>query len=305
MSWLRSPTGAGALAVGLSAVALAVKLAVGLLTGSVAVLSDAIDSGQDLLAASVTLFSVRLATRPASEMHPYGYGKVETIAAGVEAGFISLGALFILVRAVDTLIEGGHTLDTGLGMVTMAAVLVANVGVGVFVRGVAQQHHSFALATGATHLFTNAVQAAAVFTGLALVALTGQTWLDPAVALVLAAYLVWMVYTIQRRTFREILDVRLPAEDEETIRQIMGEHTDVVRGYHRLRTRRSGPYRQIDLHLILPPEASLAAIHALCDRIEHQIEERLPHSTVLIHAEPDDGRFRLELGGAERADHDD
>ncbi|MSQ62169.1 MAG: cation transporter [Dehalococcoidia bacterium] len=288
--WLRSPTGAGSVAVVLSAAALAVKLTAGLLTGSIAVLSESVDSpGQHLLAASVSPFSVRLATRPASERHPYGYGKVVTIAAGVEAGFISPGALIIVVS----------------GMVTMAAVPAVNIGVGVFVRGVARQHQSLALATSATHLFTNAVQAAAVFAGLSLVAFSGQTWLDPAVALVLAAYLAWTFFTIRRRTFRDMLNVHLPADDEDWIRRILAEDAGKVRGDHRLRTRRSGSSHQIDLHLILPPEASLTSIHALCDRIEHQIEEWLPRTTVLIHPEPDDGRFRLDLGRPGPVDHED
>ncbi len=288
---IRTPTFAGALVVATNGALVVTKLAVGLLSGSVAVLSDAIDSGEDLVAATVTLISVRLSARPPDERHPYGYGKVESVAAGVEAGFISLGAAFITIQAVDAFVTGSDSIDTTLGIVTMSVVAAVNVALALFVRGVARAHGSFALSANATHLFTNAVQAAAVITALTLVATTGQSWFDPLVALLLASYLVWMAFRILRRAYREMTDVRLPAREEEEIAAVIREHDGDVRGYHRLRTRRAGPYREIDLHLILAPDSQLAEVHSICDRIEDEIEARFPQSTVVIHAEPDDGRW--------------
>ncbi len=288
---LRSPTGAGTLVVGATALFLVTKLTVGLLTGSVAVLSDAVDSGQDLIAASLTLFAVRMSERPPDPGHPYGHGKIESIAAGAEASFITLGAGFITFQAVAALIEGGRTIDTGPGIVTMAVVSAGNLGLALFVRGVARRTGSFALSADAAHLLTNSAQAAAVIAGLVLVSATGESLFDPLAALLLAGYLVWAAATIARRTFAEMTDVRLPEADLAIISAIVAGQAPAVRGYHRLRSRRAGQYREIDLHLIVAPDAPFAAVHAICDQVEHEIAGRLPRSTVVIHAEPDDGRW--------------
>lgn len=295
---MRTPTFAAATAVVTNSLLFVIKLTVGLLTGSVAVLSDAIDSGEDLIAASVALVSVRYSARPADRNHPYGYGKVESIAAGVEAGFITIGAAFITYRAVDALLGDERDIETGLAIWVMLAVAAVNIGLGVFVRGVGREHDSPALKADAAHLFTNAVQAAGVLAGLVLVRATGQWWIDPLVALGLAAYLVWIAAGILRGAMRDIVDARLPEHEERIIAAFVREHEPSVRGYHSLRTRRAGPYREIDMHLVLAPAATLADVHDTCDRIERQIEERFPRSYVIIHPEPDDGRPLTPPDGA-------
>lgn len=295
---MRTPTFAAALAVATNSTLFVVKLVVGLITGSVAILSDAVDSGEDLIAATVALVSIRLSARPADRDHPYGYGKVESVAAGVEAAFISIGAVFITFQATRALVDGDRDIEAGLGLVVMLAVATVNVVLGMFLRSVGNEHDSLALKADATHLFTNAVQASAVLVGLTLVLLTDQWWIDPLVALALAAYLVWVAAGVFRRAFRDIIDARLPEHEERAIAAIVEEHRPRVRGYHRLRTRRAGPYREIDLHLVMPRDASLSEVHDVCDEIERQIRDRFTRSYVVIHAEPDDGRpLSPEHGG--------
>ena len=268
---------------------LILKLVVGLISGSIGVLSDAMDSGEDMVASAAALFSVSIAHRPADQEHPYGHGKVETLAAAVEAGVISLGGVFIAYQATERIVHGGQDIDVGLGLMAMAVAAVLNTLVSRYVGKAAKATESLALASDAKHLQTNVVQALAVFTALVLVSITGINLFDPIVALLLAAYLWFTAFGLLRNAVAEIMDVRLPEEDERQVRRSVLERLPEVRGFHDLRTRRSGRLRYIELHLLVEPTRTIQEVHDLCDQIEADIEKRLAGAIVTIHAEPDDG----------------
>jgi cation diffusion facilitator family transporter len=271
---------------------LILKLVVGLVTGSIAVLSDALDSGEDLVASAAALFSVSIARRPADLEHPYGHGKVETLAAAVEAGVIGLGGAFIAYQASERIVHGGRDVDVGLGLIAMAVAAVLNTVVSRYVGRAAKETESLALASDAKHLQTNVVQALAVFAALVLVGVSGINLFDPIVALLLAGYLWFAAFGLLRGAVAEIMDVRLPEEDERQVHESILQHHPQVRGFHHLRSRRSGRLRYIELHLLVDPERSFQEVHDLCDQIEADIQKRLPGAVVTIHPEPDDGRYR-------------
>jgi cation diffusion facilitator family transporter len=275
-----------------NSVVLLLKLVVGIITGSIAVLSDAVDSAEDIGASSFDLWSVRLSAKPADLEHPYGHGKAEGIAAAAEALLIGAGGVFIFYQALHRLVGGGEAkIDIGLGIVAMAITAAVNLSVAFYLSRVARATGSLALAAGTRHLWTNLVQAAAVIVALALVGLTGRREFDAIVALVLSGFLIFSATRIALGASRQIMDVRLPPEEEDAILETILRYGEDVRGFHKLRTRRSGRQRYVELHLIVNASKSVREMHAICDRIEKEIIERLPGAEVTIHVEPDDGRY--------------
>ena len=276
-----------------NSVVLVLKLVVGLITGSIAVLSDAVDSAEDIGASSFDLWSVRLSAKPADVEHPYGHGKAEGVAAAAEAILIGAGGIFIFYQALRRLVGGGGAeIDIGLGIIAMAITGAVNLSVALYVSRAAKATGSIALAAGTRHLWTNLAQAAAVIVALALVGLTGRHEFDAIVALILSGFLVYSASRIGLRASSQIMDVRLPPEEEDVILETVLRYGEDVRGFHKLRTRRSGRQRYVELHLIVDAGKSVREMHAICDRIEKDIVEALPGAEVTIHVEPDDGRFR-------------
>jgi cation diffusion facilitator family transporter len=269
------------------------KITVGVITGSIAVLSDGIDSAQDAVASCFAFISIRLASQPADEEHPYGHGKAESIAAAAQALLIAGGAGYIVYRAVTRLIERDADINTGPALVALAITGVVNVGMALYVGRAAKLTGSTALRADTRHLWTNVAQAGAVIFALVLVAVTGSVVFDPIVALCLAVFLLWTAAQVFTTALDEIMDVRLPEKEEQIVEDCLRElRSNGVRGYHHLRTRRAGRHRYIDLHLLVDPEQSVAAGHAICDAVEDAICGCLPEATVTIHLEPDDGRYR-------------
>jgi cation diffusion facilitator family transporter len=267
------------------------KLAVGLSTGSIAILSDALDSAEDTVASSFAFITVRLSARPADVEHPYGHGKAESLAAGGQALLIGGGGVFIMYQAVHRLVVGQADIVLGPGLVTMLATALVNLGVVLFVSRVARATGSLALTSETRHLRTNIAQAVAVTAGLAMVGLTGRNLFDPLVALILAVYIFWTALRIFQSALVEIMDVTLPARELDTIEDSILRFRPQIAGYHHLRTRRSGHERYIDLHLVVDPRKSVEEVHDICDRIEEEVSGRLPGAVVTIHVEPADGRY--------------
>jgi cation diffusion facilitator family transporter len=267
------------------------KLAVGLYTGSIAILSDALDSAEDTVASSFAFVTVRLSARPADVEHPYGHGKAETLAAGGQAVLIGGGGVFIMYQAVRRLMVGQADIVLGPGLVTMGVTALANLGVVLYVARAALATGSLALTSETRHLRTNIAQALAVMVGLALVGLTGRNLFDPLVALVLAGYLLWTALRIFQSALVQIMDVTLPTSDLDVIEDSILRFRPQIAGYHHLRTRRSGHERYVELHLVVDPRKSVEEVHDICDRIEEEVERRLPGAVVTIHVEPADGRY--------------
>ncbi len=292
---MSAPVRIAAISLATTICLLSLKLVVGVISGSIAVLSDAIDSGTDVVGGTAALISVRIAARPADEDHPYGHGKVESISASVAATVVTIGGGFVVFQAVRRLVAGSPEINVGLGLPPMLIAAVANLVIAYYMRQEARRARSLALASEATHLQTNVIQAAAVIAGLALVGISGLRLFDALVALGLAVYMGWAAVHLARAALAEVMDVALPDDDLRAIHDVLVAHQDEIRGFHRLRSRKAGPIRHVDMHLLVDPQRTVEEVHAVCDQIEHEISEGLPGTTVTIHMEPDDGRYRGPL----------
>ena len=291
----RAPVRIAAISLAVTGSLLAIKLVLGLISDSIAVLGDAVDSGTDLAGGAAALISVRVAAWPADEEHPYGHGKVESISAAVAATVVALGGGLIVVQAIRRLLGGAPEIDVGVGLTAMSIAAGANVVMSFFMRREARRSGSIALKAEATHLQTNVVQATAIIFGLVLVSLTDEPVFDPLVALGLAAYMGWTAVGLVRSAFSDIMDSALPADDMRVIHDVLLDHQQEISGFHRLRTRRSGATRHVDMHLLLDPAKTFEEAHHIGDAIEHEIQRRLPGSIVVIHLEPDGGQERESL----------
>ena len=287
-----APVRIAAISLGVTACLLVLKLVLGLISGSIAVLSDAVDSGTDLVGGMAALLSIQYSRQPADEAHPYGYGKIEAVSASVAATIIGLGGGLITYQAVRRLVEGSPDIDASVGLIAMAIAALANVIISVFMQREATAHGSMALKAEATHLRTNVVQAGAIIVGLLLVMGTGEEVFDPLTALVLAAYMAWTAVGLVRLALNDILDSTLPPQEIDVIVDVLRGHESEIRGYHRLRTRRSGSTREIDMHVLFDASRTVTEVHETSDHLADEIHSRLPGSVVVIHVEPDDGQRR-------------
>jgi cation diffusion facilitator family transporter len=265
------------------------KIGVGLTSGSIAVLSDGIDSAQDVVASAIVLVSVRIGRRPPDPDHPYGHGRAETIAALLQATLITVAAGYIIYRGVERLISPVEQIDSFLALGAVAATAVVNYLVVIYVAHVARVTNSPAIASDARHLWTNIVQAVAIFVALSLVAVTDELIFDSLVALGLGAYLLWIAGGIFWTSFNDVLDVSLRREDLEYIERCIRAEDGDVRGFHDLRTRRSGQHRYIDFHMLVAPETTVKEAHEVVERIEGAIRLRWPRAEVMIHVDPWEG----------------
>ncbi|MCL2760723.1 MAG: cation diffusion facilitator family transporter [Desulfuromonadales bacterium] len=263
------------------------KLTVGIISGSVSILSEAIHSGIDLIASGIDLYSVKESGKPADAEHNFGHGKIENVAGTIEALLIFIAAIYIIYAAIIKLINGnieiGHL---GLGTAIMAVSALVNYFVSRNLMKVAIKTDSIALEADALHLRTDVFTSLGVFIGLILIKITGIHLFDPIIAILVAAMIIKAAWDLTKNSFFNILDVKLSNEEEEIIRNIMNNFTGKFHQYHKLRTRKSGYNRHIDLHIIVPPKMTVEEGHSLSHEISDAIKEKLPYSHVLIHVEP-------------------
>ncbi|HEV2471820.1 MAG TPA: cation diffusion facilitator family transporter [Chthonomonadales bacterium] len=268
-----------------SALAL-LKLTVGLLIGSISVLSEALHSATDLVASGITLISVRTSDSPPDEEHPYGHGKIESIAGLAEAAFITIAAAFIVSEAISRLHTGRSRVeDTGPGLAVMALSATANILISGYLRSTGRQLDSPALRADAAHLRTDAVASLGVLAGLTLVRYTGYGWIDPVAALLVAVLILQTAFVIGRGAILPLIDTRLPEAEEAAIRTVLQNEPEVL-GYHKLRTRKSGSQRHADVHVLIDDNFSLVHAHNLTESLEDRIRSALPSIHVSIHIEP-------------------
>ncbi len=286
---LGSKTRAATLSVGSNSALILIKVIAGTITGSVAILTEAVHSSIDLIASIVALFSVRKAEEPADESHRYGHEKMENLAAAIEGILILVGSAVIAFEAIRHLIHHNHVQMLGLGIGVVAFAIVVNLVVSTVISRNARATESAALEGDAAHLRTDALTATGVLIALALVKLTGAQWLDPAVALAVAASIVVTGVRLLNRSSRVLVDEALPAAEVGAIRQAIEEFGDRgVVGYHELRTRRAGSRRYVDLHVQFVRGTSLESAHYTAHQLQDTIARRLKGSDVLIHLEPED-----------------
>jgi cation diffusion facilitator family transporter len=265
------------------------KVVAGTLTGSVAILTEAVHSSIDLVASIVAFVSVRKAGEPADETHRYGHEKIENLSAAIEGILILVGSATIAFEAVRRLITGGRLRTVGLGIGVVAFSIAVNVVVAGIIARKARQTDSAALEGDAAHLRTDALTSAAVLLALALVKLTGAHWIDPAAALLVAGVIVLTGVRLLNRSSRVLVDQALPAAEVGQIRRVVEAFAPRgVVGYHELRTRRAGPRRYVDLHVQFRAGTSLEDAHHTAHELQDAIAARLQGVDVLIHLEPED-----------------
>lgn len=263
------------------------KLAVGFYTGAVSIISEAAHSAVDLLAALVAFYAVRKSDKPPDENHAYGHGKIENLSGAVEAVLIVLAAVWIVYEAVDKF-KSAHLPDfIEYGIVIMAISIALNYWVSSKLMDVARRTESHALEADALHLRADIWTSAGVLVGLAIIKVTDIAWIDPAIAIVVAVIVFKAGYGMTKKSLYELTDVALPPEEEKIIADILESHMEVI-SFHRLRTRRSGSYRLIDVHIILNKNMHLDKAHAVCDQLEAELKKELGLCDVVIHSEPCD-----------------
>jgi cation diffusion facilitator family transporter len=285
---IRTKSGAAALSIASNATLIAIKLAAGAITGSIAIVTEALHSLIDLVASVVAFVSVRKADEPADAEHPYGHAKVESLAATIEGMLILVGAGVIVYEATRRLVVGAEVEALGVGIAVMGFSVVANLGVSTVLSGQARAHDSPALEGDAAHLRADALTSLGVLGGLLLVQITGVVAFDSITALLVAAAIVVAGLRIIRRSSGALVDEALPDEEVDRIEAaIVSVRTQEVAGYHKLRSRRGGARRYIDLHVQYRSGTSLERAHELAHEMRDAIEAALPKAEVLIHVEPE------------------
>jgi len=266
----------------------AFKIVVGVMMGSVAVISEGVHSGVDLLAALIARYSVKKSSEPADSDHRYGHGKFENLSGFVEGALIFVAAVGIIYEAAIRIVRGSEVELLGAGVAVMTVSMVMNIFVSRKLMRIAKRTESLALEADAFHLSTDVWSSAGVLLALMLIMLTDLHVLDPLIAMVVAALIVKAAYDITRKSAEGLVDRSLPEEEIRVIEHVMKQHEQDFVNFHRLRARKVGPERQIDLHLTIPMNLSVKEGHDLAEHLEHEIKKQLPNCVIVIHVEPCD-----------------
>jgi cation diffusion facilitator family transporter len=266
------------------------KFIVGFAIGSVSIISEAIHSSMDLIAAVIAFFSVRKSAEPPDADHSFGHGKFEDMSGFIEALLIFVAALLIIYEAVLKLL-GLTTIELQPGMLifgiaVMGISALANWYVSHRLFIVAKKAESIALESDAWHLRTDIYTSLGVFAGLVLITLTGNPIFDPLVALCVAVVIMKAAYDLTKRSVSDLIDHSIPQTDETRIKEIICEHSSVYAGFHDLKTRRSGPEIFIEFHLVVPGDISVTQSHDLTDHLEADLNTEYPRAMITIHVEP-------------------
>jgi cation diffusion facilitator family transporter len=257
------------------------------LTGSVGLLSDALESGVNLAAALLALSMLRLAAAPPDENHPYGFSKAEYFSAGIEGALIVLASAGIVWTAVPRLIAP-RELDMPLAGLTLTVIASAiNFGVAMVLLRAGREHHSITLEADGRHLLTDVWTSAGVIVGVALVFVTGWLRLDPIVAIAVALHILWTGFGLVRRSVRGLLDPAISAQDQKEVEKLIAEYSRRYGvSFHALRTRQAGARRFVSFHLLVPDAWSVAQAHQLSEEIEARMRAMVPNAAIFTHIEP-------------------
>lgn len=256
-----------------------------LLTGSVGLLSDALESLVNLVAALMTLSMLTIAMRPADEDHAYGHTKAEYFASGLEGALILAAAISIAVAAVQRLLVPQPLEQVGLGLGLSVLASLINLGVALILFRVGKRYKSIALEADAQHLMTDVWTSVGVLIGVGAAVLTGVQAFDPLVALAVSANILWSGFSLVRRSVLGLMDTALPAEDQQTIQQVLDRYRPLGVEFHAVRTRQAGARRFVSLHVLVPGRWTVKRGHRLLEEIETDIERALPNITVFTHLE--------------------
>lgn len=277
------------------------KLIAGILTNSVSIISEAIHSGLDLVAAIIAFIAVRISSHPPDHRHRYGHGKFENVSGTIEALLIFIAAIWIITEAYEKIIHGAQVETIGVGIAVMAFASLANWIISGLLMKTAKKTDSIALEADALHLRTDVYTSLGVLGGLLVLSITKIQILDPLIAMAVALLIIKAAYDLTIKALVPLLDVALPPEEEAEIQNALTLiSSEGIVGFHQLRTRKAGAERYVDMHLVVPRDLTISQVHDLCDRVEKEIEDRLPYVQVLVHAEPCEDEDCAQCHGCER-----
>lgn len=270
-----------------TAVSLALmKFVVGLITGSMAVLSSAIDSMLDILMSGVNFLAIRHAEQPADESHAYGHGKFETMAALVQSLVIGGSGVWIIIESVRRLLVGAEPSSIGNGMVVLVISVIASFLISRYLVKVGEETDSQALKADSLHFAMDVYTNLALTAGLLLIFLFQITWLDSLLSLLVGGYILSEAFKLARQALDDVLDAQLPEETRNKIYKVIEEHGGHTYDCHNLRTRKSGSKKIIDFHLTVCKQLSVQESHHITEILEREIEQELNNSDITIHVEP-------------------
>jgi cation diffusion facilitator family transporter len=292
------------LSIAAAVVTIVLKLGAYLLTNSVGLFSDAAESGINLIAALAAFGALTLAARPPDHEHAYGHTKAEYFSSGLEGALILLAAGAIAATAIDRLVRPQPLDNVGLGLVVSLVAAGINGGVAVVLLRAGRRLRSITLQADGAHLLTDVWTTGGVLGGLLLVQATGWLILDPLVALLVAANIVWTALRLMRDTAQGLLDTALPAADQTVIDDILAPYRAQGFQFHALRTRMAGQRRFMSLHVLVPGAWTVQQGHNLCEQIEHALIAQLPMLTVFTHLEPLEDPVSLDDQTLDRLDGD-
>jgi cation diffusion facilitator family transporter len=286
------------LSIASNALLVIMKLTIGIAIGSVSIISEAIHSGIDLIAAFIAYISVKKSSEPPDREHRFGHGKFEDFSGLIEAVLIFIASLLIIYEAAMRLLGHGgdisvyasiagfqiNVLLIGTGIMFISAAM--NWYVSSKLMKAAKATESIALEADAWHLRTDVYTSLGIFAGLALITITGWKFLDPIFAIAVALFIMKAAYDLTRRATSDLMDTRLPEAEEQKIKGILSEHYLQFASFHELRTRRSGSDRFMDLHLVVSKNLTVHEAHELSDHLESDLQAEFPRSSITIHFEP-------------------
>lgn len=261
------------------------KLIAGIFMGSISVISEALHSGIDLLASIIAFFSIREASKVPDDEHPFGHGKYENVSGFVEAILIFLAAILIIFEAVKKILHGATIENTGAGILVMLVATLANFIISMLLLKIAKKTDSIALEADGMHLLTDVFTSMGVLVGLVLVRFTGLKIIDPIAALLVAILIIKTSIDMTKKSIVDLVDSKLPEEEVNRILKVISNYPQ-IKTYHKLRTRKSGQRREVDIHLKLDDATTLTEAHSLCNTVEQDIKALFPECYVLIHIEP-------------------
>ncbi len=290
------------LSIAAAIVTIFMKAAAYYLTGSVGLLSDALESTVNLAAAIVALLALRTVTRPADDEFTFGYAKVEYFASGFEGGMIVLAAVAILMTAIPRLVHPAELEQLGLGLAISAAASLINLAVAQILLRAGKRYNSITLEADARHLMTDVLTTAGVLVGIALVGLTGYLRLDPLVAILVAINIMFTGYRLLVRSGRGLMDQALPPEETATVRSILDSYQSRGVRYHALRSRQAAARRFLVAHLLVPGTWTIRHGHNLAEEIESEVARALPNSNIVTHLEPADDPISMRDVQIDRVD---
>jgi cation diffusion facilitator family transporter len=276
--------------LGVAVVMLVGKLATYFITGSTAILSDALESVIHLFATGIAALSLWYAAQPPDPAHPYGHGKIAYFSSAFEGLLIALAALAIIVTAVEALITGPELQRLGIGLAITAALAAVNAALGIALIRVGKRHNAIVLIANGQHVLTDMWTSLGVLVGVGLVWWTGVLWLDPVVALLVGANIIWTSYRLLLRSYEGLMEKADAGDTARIVERLQAaEGAGAVSGWHQLRHRRVNDHVWVEVHLLFPPTLSITEAHARATAVEADVRALFPRDDVLItsHLEPD------------------